>query len=150
MKSTGPGSGLGLRVARVVAAVLAVPYVVLLAAYAFAPESASQPGGEEYNLVPLRTIIEQATSGSGAEEFVRQIGGNFVLLLPLGILLGIFGISAGRATVVVVATALLIELAQFTLVADRSADIDDALLNIAGGLVGMLAGRGAGRALGAP
>jgi glycopeptide antibiotics resistance protein len=90
----------------VVAAVFTVPYVFLLAAYTFAPESASQPGGEEYNLVPLRTIIEQATSGSGAEEFVRQIGGNFVLLLPLGILLGIFGISTGRAAIVVVAAAL--------------------------------------------
>ena len=141
-------SGLRLRVARVIAGVLTVPYLMLLAAYTFAAESI--PGDEDYNLIPLRTVIGQATSGNGAEEFVRQVGGNFVLLLPLGIVLGIYSVSTRWAVFLVVATSLLIELVQFTAVPSRSADIDDALLNITGGLVGLLVGRGAARALGAP
>jgi len=148
-QSTERNSSLGLRVARVAAAVLTVPYVVLLVAYTFAPETIPNLGDSEYNLIPLRTVIDQANSGNGAEEFVRQIGGNFVLLLPLGIVLGIFSLSTGRAVLVVVATAVLIELLQYTLVSSRSADIDDALLNIVGGLVGLLVGRGAARALNA-
>ncbi len=140
---------MGLRVARVAAAVLTVPYVVLLVAYTFTPETIPNLGDPEYNLIPLRSVIDQANSGNGAEEFVRQIGGNFVLLLPLGIVLGIFSLSTGRAVLVVVATAVLIELLQYALVSSRSADIDDALLNIVGGLVGLFVGWGAARALSA-
>lgn len=95
------------------------------------------------NVVPFATIASQArlTSGSAAVQLIGNVG----LLLPLGLVgpavvpalrraprlaLAALGVSVGIELVQFVATTL-----RFI---DRSVDIDDVILNVAGALLGWL------------
>jgi len=99
--------------------------------------------GHWVNLVPLSTILEQGGSTSGSARM--QLIGNVGLLLPLGLIgpvvmpslrrlsrfaLVALGASAGIELVQLVATGVRL--------IDRSVDIDDVILNVAGSLVGWL------------
>jgi glycopeptide antibiotics resistance protein len=91
------------------------------------------------NLVPLMTIrIYLAHLDSSF--WVSQLVGNLLLLLPLGL----FGPIAlpwlhrwWRVVLVAVLTSTAIEIAQL-FIPDRSADVDDVLLNVIGALIGYL------------
>jgi glycopeptide antibiotics resistance protein len=91
----------------------------------------------EDNFVPLRTIgIWVANPDSGF--WIRQMVGNLLLLLPVGLLGPISLPWMDRWSRVLLAAATLslaIELAQLW-VPDRATDVDDLLLNVAGAVVG--------------
>jgi len=91
----------------------------------------------EHNFIPLHTIgIYLANLDSG--YWVRQMAGNLFLLLPVGLLGPIVLPWMDRWLRVVVASLALstaIELAQLW-IPDRSADVDDVLLNVVGALLG--------------
>jgi len=89
------------------------------------------------NLVPFRTLsIYLANLGSWF--WMRNLLGNLALLLPLG-LLGPIVLPAldrwWRIALLALLVSTAIELTQL-LVPDRSADIDDVIVNVAGALVG--------------
>ena len=89
------------------------------------------------NLVPFRTLgIYLANLGSWF--WMRNLLGNLVLLLPLG-LLGPIAFPAVdrwlRVALVALFVSTAIELLQLA-VPDRSADIDDVIVNVAGALLG--------------
>jgi glycopeptide antibiotics resistance protein len=91
----------------------------------------------EPNFVPLRTIgIYLANLDSGF--WLRNLVGNVMLLLPLG-LVGPIGFPWldrwWRVLLAAVAISLAIEVAQLW-VPDRSADVDDLLLNAVGATLG--------------
>lgn len=91
----------------------------------------------EPNVIPLRTIgIYLANLDSGF--WLRNLVGNLVLLLPVG-LVGpiVFPWLDGwlRVLVASLALSLAIEVAQLW-VPDRSADVDDLLLNVLGAMLG--------------
>ena len=75
------------------------------------------------------------------KEAVQQLGGNLVLLAPLGVLLPIV-FARLRSLSGVVGTgalvSLIVETAQGTLVPGRAFDIDDVLLNVIGVAVAYL------------
>jgi glycopeptide antibiotics resistance protein len=89
------------------------------------------------NLVPFRTIaIYLANLGSWF--WMRNLLGNLGLLLPLG-LLGPIAMPAldrwWRVALLALLVSTAIELTQLA-VPDRSADIDDVIVNVAGALLG--------------
>jgi glycopeptide antibiotics resistance protein len=94
------------------------------------------------NLVPFHTLrIYLANLGS--EFWMRNALGNLGLLLPLG-LLGPLALPAldrwWRILLLAIAISAAIELGQLW-IPDRSADIDDVILNVAGALLGYVAWR---------
>jgi glycopeptide antibiotics resistance protein len=91
----------------------------------------------EHNFIPLRTIaIWVANPDSGF--WLRQMVGNLLLLLPVGLLgpIGLPWMDRWRRILLVSATlSLAIEFAQLW-IPDRAADVDDLLLNVVGAALG--------------
>lgn len=91
----------------------------------------------EDNFIPFVTIAIYFAN-QGSPFWVGQAVGNVLLLLPLG-LLGPIAIPAMsgwlRVLVVALAVSLAIEAAQLW-IPNRSADVDDVLLNVIGALIG--------------
>lgn len=89
------------------------------------------------NAIPLRTIAIYLANGD-SPFWVRQFVGNLFLLLPVG-LLGPIVVPAMngwlRVLVVALVISLAIEVAQLW-VPNRSADVDDVMLNVAGAMLG--------------
>jgi glycopeptide antibiotics resistance protein len=89
------------------------------------------------NLVPFHTL-QIYWNNLGSEFWMRNLFGNLALLLPLG-LLGPIALPAldrwWRIALVALLYSVAIELIQLA-VPDRSADIDDVIVNVAGALLG--------------
>jgi glycopeptide antibiotics resistance protein len=89
------------------------------------------------NLIPFHTLAIYLDN-LGSWFWIRNALGNLVLLLPLG-LLGPIALAAldrwWRIALVALLVSTAIELTQL-LVPDRSADIDDVIVNVAGALLG--------------
>jgi glycopeptide antibiotics resistance protein len=89
------------------------------------------------NLVPFHTL--QIYLGNlGSEFWMRNLLGNLALLFPLGLLgpIALPGLDRWwRNAHVALLYSLAIELIQLA-VPDRSADIDDVIVNLAGALLG--------------
>jgi len=119
----------GRRVAVMVGAI----YIGAVLAFTLTPTSQTL----EPNLVPLagiRATFENAGTAFG----ISQLLGNLVLLLPFGAL-GRLTLPSARTSWVLLAGlafSVLIELAQWQLVAGRMADIDDVWLNTLGCAIG--------------
>ena len=92
------------------------------------------------NLVPFHTLAIYWRN-LGSEFWMRNLFGNLALLLPLG-LLGPIALPAldrwWRVALLALLVSTAIELTQL-LVPDRSADIDDVIVNVAGALLGYMA-----------
>lgn len=96
------------------------------------------------NLVPFATVRE-LLEGASAWQAVRQLGGNLLLLLPFGALapallrrvrsLPVFICIAAAAAASMEGVQFLARVARLSL---RSVDVDDAILNFAGALLGYL------------
>ncbi len=125
-------------------------YTVLLVKVAFFPlvwdASFGGTGLPYINLVPLRSILDIVAHTAPATA-LRQIGGNLLLLAPLGFLAPVTFPkvrTAGRSCLLLLTAAFGIEAVQLLLslvtgVPGRVVDIDDVLLNLAGGLCGYFA-----------
>jgi glycopeptide antibiotics resistance protein len=89
------------------------------------------------NLVPFHTL-QIYWNNLGSEFWMRNLFGNLALLLSLG-LLGPIALPAldrwWRLALVALLYSVAIELIQLA-VPDRSADIDDVIVNVAGALLG--------------
>jgi glycopeptide antibiotics resistance protein len=94
------------------------------------------------NLVPFHTLAIYWRN-LGSEFWMRNLFGNLALLLPLG-LLGPIALPAldrwWRIALVALLYSVAIEVIQLA-VPDRSADIDDVIVNVAGALLGYVAWR---------
>ena len=91
----------------------------------------------EHNFIPFR-MIAHYLANSGSPFWVGQAVGNVLLLLPLGLLLpAAIPAMAGwlRILLVALAASVAIEVAQLW-IPNRSADVDDVLLNVVGALIG--------------
>jgi len=98
------------------------------------------------NLIPFHTLATYLDN-LGSWFWIRNALGNLALLLPLG-LLGPIVFRAldrwWRVALLALLVSTAIELTQL-LVPDRSADIDDVTVNVAGALVGFAMWRAVGR-----
>ncbi|AVB12164.1 VanZ family protein [Bacillus subtilis] len=98
---------------------------------------------ERNNFVPLKTIYE-ISKESSLSTVLTQLGGNLLLLSPLGCLLPvIFKVMRSLKLIFVLglSTSLIIEIIQFLIsyrigISYRSFDIDDIILNSIGTTIG--------------
>jgi glycopeptide antibiotics resistance protein len=129
-----------------------VAFAGVLARLTLTPSHASV-GIAHSNLHPgesLRLYMDQPS----VRDAVKQIGGNLALGLPFGVLAPVLAPKARgllRVLVVTAAVMLLVELVQGAVIAGRSFDIDDVILNTTGSLLGyLLLGRRIARAVHPP
>ena len=105
--------------------------------FALTPASAAPGQVVDHNYIPFQTIaIWVANPDSGF--WIRQMVGNLLLLLPIGLLgpLALPWLDRWRRVLLVAfAVSLAIELAQLWIPA-RAADVDDLLLNVGGAALG--------------
>lgn len=95
------------------------------------------------NFVPLSGIVAAVRSGSGLDVALANLLGNLVIFIPLGAGLGWrCGTTVRRRDLIaaIVACSVAIEATQMVLNVGRASDIDDVLMNGAGGWLGILAG----------
>jgi glycopeptide antibiotics resistance protein len=125
---------------RVVAWLLLVPYAANVVRLTLTPVPPTYY--KHRNVVPFRTIHMYLSGADGLTKAFHNLGGNVVLLLPLGLFLVVATPLPARIVPLVVAlVSVAIEVAQYTIVTGRSADVDDVILNTIGGAIG--AGLGA-------
>ncbi len=90
------------------------------------------------NLIPFATILSYWNQG-GANSVDVNLWGNIILFIPLGIYLPLF--SGNKKIFKTIGwiglISLAVELAQYVL-AIGAGDIDDIILNILGGMIGIL------------
>ena len=94
------------------------------------------------NLVPFRTTAEYFTKGD-LRQFIVNVAGNVVCLMPLGILLPLNFEKQKRSAIFLVTCAVIViavELLQFITLAG-SCDIDDLILNVSGAFLVYLAAK---------
>lgn len=92
--------------------------------------------GEEINLVPFRTIVKIFVHCS-VDDFLVNIVGNIVMFMPWGFGLALLWKRKQRVLSVVLhslALPIFIEICQLFI--DRWVDVDDVILNFAGGCLG--------------
>jgi glycopeptide antibiotics resistance protein len=133
----------GLRLGGAAAAVVVVFFVVWAIGVANLTLFVA-PGNGPRNLVPFRTIGEYLLDHNLADGLrLRNLGGNLIMLLPLGMVLAaITRWRVARVATVLIAASAGIELWQLLVATGRSADVDDVTLNVAGGIAGWLVGLG--------
>jgi hypothetical protein len=99
------------------------------------PPPAPEGVSAAVNLVPLRDL--RALLGSGnARRAAVEVGGNLLLLAPVGFLLALLRRRPGTAVVVCALLSAGLEALQHVI--GRAADVDDVLVNTAGGALGVL------------
>jgi glycopeptide antibiotics resistance protein len=138
------------RPARIAMLLAAATYLVVLLSLTFLPlplstEAASYPpkGYPWFNVDPFFTIGRALRRGLASHDGLILIG-NLLAFVPVGVLLPILRPSRWQWLTVLLAAAtlsVLIELGQFGVsrligAPYRQADIDDVLVNAAGGLIG--------------
>jgi VanZ like family len=102
-------------------------------------------GGQAVGNTDIGRSLRFYLDRPSVKQAVLQVGGNLVLLAPLGVLLPVaFARLRGvlRMAVVAALVSLAVEITQGTLIRGRAFDIDDVILNIAGVVLAyLLAGR---------
>lgn len=130
--------------------VVAVMIVVFLGVLAYVtltpiPGAAGQAGGNTQPGWSIRFYLDRPD----VRAAIRELGGNLLLLTPLGALLPLLGRRMRNwltVTLLCAAVSLLIETVQGVFVVGRAFDVDDAILNTAGALLAyLLVGRRLGR-----
>ena len=92
------------------------------------------------NIIPLKTILQYATSSYNTNIIVTNLLGNILAFVPMGFLVPLIWrrlSSFIKVLLVSFAASLAIEAAQF-ITGAGAADIDDLILNTAGGILGYI------------
>jgi glycopeptide antibiotics resistance protein len=133
----------GVRIGTI-ALVLLVVYLVVLALLTFVPGTEDTTRNVRVNTRPLGSILPALRLGPGSFSY-RQLIGNVVAFVPLGVLLPLVlsrpRWSAAIVFVSAIALSAAIELGQLAVSLHlgygyRAADIDDVILNTFGAMLG--------------
>lgn len=121
------------------AAYMAVLFYITLIAWNYGSSfEPSELAGRNYNYIPFRSIYRISFFSPTIGDPLFILGGNILLFVPFGCLLPLSVRCCRQAGKTVIASFLVsssIELCQLAFT-HRVADIDDILLNTAGGAVG--------------
>ncbi len=123
--------------------VIAVFYVFLMLDLFFRINVISSGSGiaRSYNLIPFRTIWGYASRNIHVSKslILNNILGNIAVFIPYGLYLQVLlkNKAFGKSLLAVIITSVSIELIQFIFVIG-AADIDDFILNVCGGIIGIL------------
>ena len=125
---------------RLLGTCLLVVYLFVLARSALRPQTGTTLGVID-NWVPLYSIRRTAREAVDLSVLVRQVGGNLVLLAPLGVYVGAWRLRRSSAAILLVGASVAIEVTQGWFIRGRSFDVDDLILNAIGAAVGYTVGR---------
>jgi glycopeptide antibiotics resistance protein len=124
---------------RVAAGVLLVGWLVIGLLLTLQPAHPRPGQAVDDNVVPFRTIAIYLANRTDP-FWVRQAIGNLLFLLPIG-LVGPFALPAldrwWRMLLLAILISAAVEVAQLW-IPDRSADVDDVMVNVAGAALGFL------------
>ncbi len=87
------------------------------------------------NYIPIVGLVE--VFSMGVESMIMQAIWNVILFIPFGVLLPLVSTyfrSFAKITIFAIATSVLVETLQYF--SERSADIDDVIMNLIGGIIG--------------
>jgi glycopeptide antibiotics resistance protein len=120
----------------------AIIYVLIMIKLLFLRGTGHLSSGYNYNLIPFNTIKQYIANRDhfNTDTWVKNLFGNILLFIPLGILGPLLNVRLLRPTLFlesVISLLFCVELIQlFTKVG--SFDIDDIILNTFGALIGLL------------
>lgn len=104
-------------------------------------------GNFSMNFIPTKSMLEIIKTNDIMNIFY-QLGGNFLLLLPMGMYLSIIfsSLKFKRSVLVITFTSVFIEVIQLLIGFSidcqyRVVDVDDTILNILGGILGLAIGK---------
>jgi len=120
--------------------ILAVYLIFLFYLVFMSPYFGQQSFHNNFNFVPFKTIFNYWNYSRDREECLINLLGNILVFLPLGILLPLTFKNCCkfiRIFLIVLFITLFIEIAQYA-TSVGIADIDDIILNLAGGIIGYL------------
>lgn len=126
------------RPARAVVLVLAVVWALGVANLTLFVTAGEGPR----NAVPFHTIWDYLSDTNLPMQIrIRNLAGNLVMLVPLGLVLAaLTRWRLARVALCVVGVSVSIEFWQLFVATGRSVDVDDVILNVAGGVAGWFAG----------
>ncbi len=106
-------------------------YILLL----FELVTNTESGGSGLNLMPFKEITRYTF---GSPLFIYNVLGNILAFVPFGYFVSSYvkAKRVGEMTIITLITSLAIELVQYRI--GRTFDIDDIILNVAGGIIGFL------------
>ena len=110
-------------------------YILVLFYIVSAQDSPSKVIGS-YNLIPFREVMRYSI---GSSLFYLNVVGNILIFVPFGLFVSYY-IKTRRFSIIFIltlTTSLAIEFSQ-RLVAGRVFDVDDIILNVAGGILGYI------------
>ena len=100
----------------------------------------------KYNLIPFMTVVDSVKNAFTYNTYgleLKNIGGNLILLTPLGIYVHFIKRNLGMKNILIMgfATSMVIELIQLSISISlgysyRSFDVDDLILNTLGFIIG--------------
>jgi len=94
-----------------------------------------------YNLIPFKTIWYYISGDMhvSKSQVIHNILGNIVVFIPYGLYLQVLlkNKAFGKSLLIVIVTSILIEIIQFVFKIGV-ADIDDVILNVCGGVIGII------------
>lgn len=103
--------------------------------------SSGRVAARSYNLIPFHTIWAFLSGQNGASHarIIQNVPGNIAVFIPHGLYLQVLlkNKSFGKSVWIVAATSVVAELIQFSFNLG-TCDIDDVILNVVGGVLGIL------------
>ncbi|MCR4436403.1 MAG: VanZ family protein [Clostridiales bacterium] len=129
---------------RIIFILLFILYIVYLSYLLFfSRDYGRTPGSRSYNLVPFATIRKYLYASGNADIALTNLMGNIGAFIPMGFLLPLafkkFSGFLGTALTILLATAAVETVQYITGVGIW--DVDDIILNMAGGIIGLAASR---------
>lgn len=126
---------------RLISAILLIMYLLLLIFLTLFSRGCMRDSFyQSKNLIPFRTIFLYMNANINNDIIVINLLGNIAAFMPMGFLLPLVWRKTDRfggMTIASLGVSLVIEVMQYIMVVG-AADIDDLILNTAGGILGLL------------
>lgn len=117
-------------------AVVLFASILVILAFTLVPLDADN----ELELIPLREFVEAVVSTDATRvlELLVESAANVLLFVPLGIALGLRGVSKAKTALLALALTAVVEAAQLLVISGRTTSVDDVFLNTLGAVLGHL------------
>lgn len=94
----------------------------------------------ELELIPLSELVLEVRRSDATSllELLVESAANILLFIPLGLALGLRGMSKMKTALFALALTAVVEAAQLLVVSGRTASVDDVFLNTLGAVLGHL------------
>jgi glycopeptide antibiotics resistance protein len=94
----------------------------------------------ELELIPLSELVLEVRRSDATSllELLVESAANILLFIPLGVALGLRGMSKTKTALLAFVLSTVVEVAQLLVVSGRTTSVDDVFLNTLGAVLGQL------------